>query len=292
MSGKSNSAILLFLILTMFCISSIFLFQSAEALNPSELRSWVSVEMPYYSEENILIKMNIVTTGNNLNESIRIEEVISSEEPILVNETTNENGTIQTWTKVIVIKRTAIIEAKFYSDSNTTEFTYAVSSSEYNLQSFGTFPRDEWHIGIKFQTSFNVEFDPRIKYCNTPSPNYFGNYTTQPVEGEENMHLMGVSITHPPTFQNFVTLVFVIPLVTLWILLGSSMVVIFLWRRNLNEFFGNIIAINSAVIVFIPIFQLTTQELKIPFMFTWLDWCFLGLLISYILFTVVCLSQS
>jgi len=156
----------------LLCIS-----QVAEATDFTSLRSWVNVETPYYGEKSILVKMIAVTIGNQLNRGMWIDEISNTQE-FAVN---------------VVVGR-AVIEAEYSSDSNTTTFIYTVSSSQYEIAPFGDFPNDFWRIGITFHTNFTAQFDPRIKYCTIPSPNYYGRYNTTYLNEEQGYHYYSLDL--------------------------------------------------------------------------------------------------
>lgn len=153
----------------------------------------------------------------------------------------------------------------------------------------GVFPNDKWDITIYLQTDFNVTFDRHEKFCLTPSPNYYGNYTTIPISGNQD-YAVNLELSHPKSFPAFVDKVFLFPiklLGVLWVVCILIAIVVAIVRREiLGSFFSTFVAICSAIIVFIPVFQLSTQELKTPLELTIYDTYFLILLSMYVLFLV------
>lgn len=238
----------------------------ARAFDPSQ-RSWISIEIPYYASSNILVKMTAVTVGNNLNGSILIEKIFSS-------------GSV-----TIGVAR-AIVQAEYSTDTNTTTFVYTLSSEQYSIHSYGEFPYDGWEISILFETSFNATFDPRVKYCLTPSSNYYANYTTTSVVGQQNTCVLELRIFHPTSFPSYVLIVFLTPILSLGAL-AAVCILLAMNKRIIDKFYDSFVVVCSAVIVFIPIFELSTQELKTPLTFTWFDAAFLVLFLVYVLLLFV-----
>jgi len=222
--------------------------------------------------------MTATTVGNNLNESLWIKEISYSSSGA---QNDGSSGLSLSFSLTVIVGR-AVLQAEYSADANITNFTYTLSSAQYDIHSFGTFPYDGWRIGIQLETSFNVTFDPRPKYCLVQSPNYYANYTAITSSGQD-IHTLQLEILHPNSFPNYVLAVFVTPIILL-----ISLAVVCVWitlekRKNLGPFYGSLVAVCSAVIVFVPIFQLSTQELKTPLTFTWFDVTFLALLVVYVL---------
>jgi len=282
-SNKKSSA---FTVATVLVISIVipllFSVPVAEATDFALLRSWVNVEIPYYGTDNILVKMTAITIGNRLSHGMWIDEITTGS-------SNTEKGNITFGFSLSVVVGRAVIEAEYSADSNMTKFTYTVSSSQYRIAPSGVFPYDYWRIGIIFHTNFTAEFDPRMKYCLTPSPNYYGRYNTTygytDAQGY-NYYSLNLEILHPPTFPTYVFSVFLPPVILLGILALFCTIFLVAERRHINQIENMYIAICAAVIVFIPIFQLSTQELKTPFTLTWVDWLFIILLAWYILILV------
>jgi hypothetical protein len=242
------------------------LSQVAEAIDSTSLRSWVYIEIPYFGADNILVRVTAVTIGNRLNDSIWIDEITSGD--FAVN----------------VTVRRFVAEAEYSVDSNTTTFIYIASSREYKIARTGDFPWDYWKIGITLHTNFEAQFDQHVKYFSIPSPYYYGNCTTTYGYEQQGYYYysLDLEIQHPSEFGNFIYLVFCPPIILLVLLfLTIFLVTAFLAikSKDIRQIESTLIAIGSAVIVFIPVFQLSTQELKTPFTITWIDYCFLGLLI-------------
>lgn len=280
MKAKLKIAITLLVIFAF--IPSLFLVQTAEAIDFTSLRSWVKVEIPYYGTDNILVKMTAVTIGNHLSHGMWIDEISWG------NPTATEGNITIEFGLTVVVGR-AVIEAEYSADSNVTTFIYTLSSSQYTITSSGAFPNDFWRIEITFHTNFTAEFDPRMKYCLTQSPNYYGRYNTTygytDAQGY-NYYSLNLEILHPLSFASFVYCVFLPPIVLLLILAFVCTIFLVIERKHLRHVGSMHIAISSAVIVFIPIYQLSTQELKTPFTLTWVDWLFMILLTWYILILI------
>lgn len=214
-----------------------------------------------------------MTSGNNLNQSMWVVEPSTSDSGFSVS---------------VVVSR-SIVEAQYSVDTNTTTFTYILSTAQYTIQQVGDFPNDKWEITIQLETNFNVTFDQHPKFCVTPSSSYYGTYTAVPVSGEQD-YLVNLELLHAPSFSSYVDEVFLLPIILLAILILACIAIAVyigvMKRKILDKFYNSFITICSAVIVFIPIFQLSTQDLKMPNLFTKFDWAFIILLFTYIAFLV------
>lgn len=246
------------------------LAQTAKAADPGAPNSWVNVDISYFGAQSIEVKMTWITLGNNLKEGMGIYQVY-----------TQPGLTIQ-------IQR-GIVEAVYSVDSNTTTFTYGFSSAGQDvagaLKPFGDFPYDGWSLTVVFYTTFPSSFTAIPKYGVVPSPYYYSKYTTTYSHNDSlgyNYYNLDLEILHPPTFPNFVNLIFYTPIVLLGALAFIFTFLLATKRKNIDKFSNTLITVCSAVIVFLPIFHLSTQELQTPFAFTWFDGWFLFLLSYYV----------
>jgi hypothetical protein len=247
------------------------LVQISKAADTPKSSSWVNVEIPYFGAQAIEVQITIVTPGNNLEQGMGIYSIFSG-------------------SSVTVEIQKGISEAEYSADSNTTTFTYTFLSTDpqIHIAPFGSFPNDEWIIGIEFYSAFETVFDQSPRYCSIPSPYYIGSYTTTYVKNDSMGYMyydLNLNISHPstfPTYVNWIFYPFLIPLTVLAILCSIIPVILFLKRRTFEKLSGTYITVSSAVVVFIPIFYLSTQELKTPFTFTYFDTWLVVLLAWYI----------
>lgn len=280
---KGVSVLVIAILVVIALVPSLSSIQIAEATDFTPLRSWVNVEIPYYVADNILVKISAVTIGNHLNDGMWIDEVNYTK---YASSNITTKGPITIKTEVYVAVGRAIIEAEYSANSNTTRFIYTVSSAQYEIKPYGDFPNDGWGIKIVFHTNFKAEFDPRTRYCLTPSPNYYGSYTTTYNNEAQGYHyyVLNLDIVHPSTFKGYVDKFFITPIIFLIALAIVCTCLLWKGRKNIEELYSAYIAICSAVIVFIPIFMLSIQELKTPFKFIWwFDGAFLFLLTWFII---------
>lgn len=261
--------LLIYVLILPFQQSTAFAFDSS-------LRSWVTLDIPVFAENSTYIKFTAVTLGNNLDKGLWIEEPLSAD---------NDGSSFG----VIVQQGHAVIEAIYSSDTNTTTFTYIVPPEQYRLMTSGEFPNDRKEITIQFNTDFNVNFDPRIKFCVTPTPNYYGmynvtgNFDASRQQGQQGIYYVNLEVRHPEAFYSHTKATLGVPLKILFVLFAiSSVILIIAFIINKYEVYEYIIAIGSAVIVFLPIFQIATSDLKIPLQITPFDNEFLLLLELYV----------
>ena len=234
-----------------------------------------------------------MTSGNNLNQSMWVIEPPSGDSD--PQSSANGQTSIGILTSISVTIGRFIVQESHSADTNATTFTYILSPSQYITQEVGSFPNDKLIISILISTNFNVTFDPRPKFCVTPNSNYYGSYNVtsttpaNPSPGEQ-YYLGKFEIQHPSSFPSYANTVFILPISLLTALISVCIAIAFyigLTRRTiLDKFYNSFITICSAVIVFIPIFQLSTQELVMPNLFTGFDWAFILLFFAYIAFLV------
>jgi hypothetical protein len=256
------------------------LVQIAKAADTPMSSSWVNVEVPYFGANSIEVQITVVTPGNNLEQGMGISKIFSSS-------SSPSSGGISS-TLIVTITR-PIIEAVYSADTNMTTFTYTFSNTEpVHIAPFGNFPNDGWNIGITFYSNFKTAFNSGTQYCSIPSPYYIGKYTTTYSQNDTNGSMyynLNLEISHPstfPTYVNWIFYPFLIPLTLLAILCSIIPVILFLKKRTFEKLSGTYITVSSAVVVFIPIFYLSTQELKTPFTFTCFDTWLVVLLAWYI----------
>lgn len=225
------------------------------------------------SAESIIIKLTFETIGNHLSQVIGIRTVYSNGVEVKIDR--------------------PVIEAKYSQDSNTTTFVYTLSNLDYTLKSSGLFPNDSWIIKVDFYTYFQTEFDPRKKYSQSPSPNYICEYSTSYSYEEESSHhyILSVEIKHPPSFASFIYVTYGLPIVILTLLLALSSYILYKNWKSIESITSILLPISSAAIAFIPVYQLAIQGLKLPFLITPFDLCFIGLFLVYSVIVCVALSQ-
>lgn len=246
------------------------LVHTAEAANPIAPYSWVNVDIPYFGAQSIEVKITWTTPGNNLKEGMGIYQVYSQ-----------PGMTMQ-------IQR-GIAEATYSTDLNSTTFTYGFSSAEPDvagtLKPFGVFPNDGWSVTVIFYTAFLSSFTANPQYGIVPSPYYYLKYTTTYSNNDSlgyEYYNLNLEILHPSTFPSYVNLTFYTPIVLLSLLAFVFTVLLVIKRKDIGQFFTTLVTVCSAVIVFLPIFHLSTQALETPFEFTSFDSLFLILLGYYV----------
>ena len=238
-------------ILTMFFYTIGCLVPVAKA---KTVDSWVNMEVISFDGENINFKLLFTALGNHMGDDVRIKI-----------EPTSGSGevTVEVW---------RAISQKIYSeDTNTTVFSYVYSytigSSFYEagpkILNLLLFPADEHRLVFYLAPSFNVTVDEHPTVCQLPSQNYIGSFIVTP--NGSNVLTVTVFIQHSEGFFWAVSTILATTLISLY---GLSIYLIVLtalvYLRNKPHNPSNILTVSSAIIFFVPAFEIAFYSLKSP----------------------------
>lgn len=257
-----------------FCLIAFMMFcacqvPSASARDPQQ-RNWVDVEVSYLSSDGIVLKITFETTGNHLNEDIVVRKVLYG-------------------SMVTVTVDRPVMPAYYSADTNMTVFQYILPDGSYTLSPSGSFLSDSWRVTMLFFADFLAPFDSHPRFCSTPSPNYFCEYSTALSEG--NIYNLQIDVMHPSSFAGFVYFTYIFPTVMLLAILGSLTFNLVRHWHEFKEVRNDLLVVSLGAIVFIPIYQLPLSSLKMPFLITMYDYVFLVLLVLFVAFVIVVITR-
>lgn len=211
--------------------------------------SWVNMEIVSFNGDNIYFNLQVTVRGNHIADSMWIQ----------VEPTSSSDGVTVTVTRGIT--------RKIYSqDTNLTvfyfDYSYAVRSPFYEagpkLLNLLLFPADSHSLTFYLEPSFNITVDQHPTVCQVPSQNYQGTFA---VTQASDMLTVNVSISHSESFFWGVLFILVTTLVSLYGLTAYLAMVI---RRKKSSSFSNVVTVSSAIIFFVPAFEIAFYSLKSP----------------------------
>ena len=215
--------------------------------------SWLEIEVLSFNGESILFNVKIFTKGNHADQTMWIRNV-----PVT-------NGGVEIW-------KQRLCDVVFHEEMNITVFSshYSYSGPYYNANPkwFGTlvFPFDNHELHIYISPSFNLTIDKNYWILSCPQ-NYEGKIqiTPSPTEWHPFLHEIVLDIKHSSSFTVAVSvMVFVTMGATYALTIFLMIVIIITSRKESNELIPNLIRISSALVFFIPVFEIALFNLKSP----------------------------
>jgi hypothetical protein len=113
-----------------------------------------------------------------------------------------------------------------------------------------------------------MSIDGHPSVCNVPSQNYQGTFQMTPLSPSE--FKLQLEIQHSPEFETAVAGTLYSTIIALYGLTISTAVFIYLKRKSLDSI-PNIIPVPSAMIFFVPAFEIAFNTLKTPLPLTFSD---------------------
>jgi hypothetical protein len=210
--------------------------------------SWVNIEITSFNGDNISFNLQVTVQGNHLVDRISI--LLLSEE------------SIQFWR--------AMSDRIYSEDTNTTvfsfDYTYSSSSSPHYdagpkvpFLNLLLFPADSHSLVFYLMSTFNMTIDARPTACQVPSQNYQGSFTA--TQTSFDMLTVTISLNHSESFFLGVLGVLTATLVSLYGL-TSYLALIISRKKSSNS--SNIVTVSSAIIFFVPAFEIAFYSLKSP----------------------------
>ena len=223
--------------------------------------AWINVEVLSFDGESIVARIILNVAGNHQNASVHVYgEVFTSMEDKQCS------SGICLGTSVRASVGRVVKEVYFSADKNITVFQYAERfASTYQLTNalFGIpiFPFDGHQLNIDITTDFVADIDGHEKVLAFPNGNYEGFYQTVPSQIQEPglfRYNLTLQIKHPLQFT-------ILMFLSTWVAIGSLMVLTcaLVTCRKLRER-QTIVAVSSAIIVFLPVFEFSLQGFKSP----------------------------
>lgn len=207
--------------------------------------SWLNIDIISFNGDNIFFNLQVTVQGNHLTDRILILQQ-------------SEDGA-QFW---------RIVQDRIYSqDTNTTvfsiDFNYSTNSPYYDagpkfLNSL-LFPADSYTLVFYLESTFNMTVDVMPTTCQVPSQNYQGSFKV--TQTSPTTLTVNVLINHSESFLLGVLFVLSTTLFSLYALTAYLFFLVF--RRKPNNS-SNIVTISSAIIFFVPAFEIAFYSLKSP----------------------------
>lgn len=250
--------------------------------NSKSVRSWVDVEVLSFDGETISIKLVMKVVGNHANQAVRIKGEFFSGESVSVE-----------------VAR-FISDVEYSADLNITTFrySYAYDFTTYQavpkLRGLLVFPRDEHSLVLYILTSFNTTIDEHDRAPLLPSANYEGVYRVrqQPMEDNQYKFKLTLEIKHSSTFILSASILVWGTFFSLAALTALLFVFLFSHWKDRRHFVDVLVPIASAVVVFIPLFELALQSLKSPLPIVLSDLCFFALVPCNVLILFLALGKT
>jgi hypothetical protein len=213
------------------------------------------MEVLSFDGENILFNLKISVAGNH------------AEERMLIRDTPPADGGIDVWTDVA--------DVTFNEGTNITVFfySYAYNYTNYhaNPKMFGylVFPWDEHSLVLYTVTQFELDIDPKPTICYLPSQNYEGKFSVQkqtPTGMYPLIYKVDLEIKHSSSFVTAVSYMIWLPIgATYALTIPLTIITILMFLRKKPEtLISNLIHISSAILFFVPAFEIAFYNLKSP----------------------------
>jgi hypothetical protein len=215
---------------------------------------WVNLEVLSFDGENIQFRLDISVVGNHTDDQVWI----GSERP-------SSNGV-----KVEVYR--GISNVVFYEGSDLTIFTYHYSFNhtyyEVEPKAFGypLFPWDTHRLTLVVDLSFNASLDEHPSVCDVPSQNYQGRFSMARSTSNPTRYTLQLEIYHSPSFVSAVAFILCLIIVSLYALSFTMIVfmALVILKRRARDLIPNLIRISSAMLFFVPAFEIAFNNLKSP----------------------------
>jgi hypothetical protein len=247
--------------------------------------SWVDINVVSFNGENILFDLEVTVRGDHTGDSmhIKIEPTSGS---------TSEGGFATVFIEVF----RGVSEVVYHSGDNVTVFSYFYSYNHtyYNPEPKFVgqllFPWDKHDLTLYLEPSFNISMDEHPKICSLPSQNYEGSFQVRftPDNQRPTLHVVTLSIQHSKSFSDGVFAILWIPLFFLYglsVVLMVLIALIFFRKKNIDNL-SNIVRVSSAVLFFVPAFEIAFYNLKSPLPFVFSDTLMILLIPAHV--TIIC----
>jgi hypothetical protein len=224
--------------------------------------SWLNLTVYSFNGDAISFNLQITVQGNHLADTIWIMDQIGSD--------SSQSGSSQSVgiSSGVYIQIWRAIVRKIYSqDANTTlfstDFGYSGNSPYYTagpkipLLNLLLFPADSHRLTLYLESSFNMTVDPRQTACQVSSQNYQGS--VEVAQTSPDVFTANVLINHSESFFWGLSIILVTILASLY---GLTAYLALALRKQANC--SNIVTVSSAIIFFVPAFEIAFYSLKLP----------------------------
>lgn len=241
--------------LLLLCLTMSYFVSVAKA---ASVDSWVNIDVVSFDGDNILFNLEVSVRGDHTAErmSLGIMKVTYS-------------GSFSTAT----FERWIDISDPVYNEgTNLTVFSYFYSYNHTFYRAdpkccgYLVFPWDKHSLTLYLLPSFNIMVDDKPRICKLPSQNYEGMFQVRftPTNDRPTMCTVTVNIQHSESFSNAATAILGITLVSLYALSIYLIILTMVVFRKKSKTLSNIVTVSSAIIFFVPAFEIAFYNLKAP----------------------------
>jgi hypothetical protein len=231
-------------------------------------RSWVDVEVLSFDGETIYSKLVIKVAGNYSDQAVRIKGEFFPGKSVSIE----------------IARFISDVEYSADLDITTFRYSYAYKFTTYQatpkLYGLLIFPLDKHKLVFYILTSFNTTIDEHDRVPLLPSANYEELYYVrrQSMENDQYKFKLTLEIKHSSTFILSTMILVWGTFFSLAALTASLSVFLITHWRDRRHFVDVLVPVSSAILVFIPVFELALQNLKSPLPIVLSDPCFFVLI--------------
>lgn len=172
-----------------------------------------------------------------------------------------------------MISDTLVVEiwqgmSRFYdASSNSTIFSIKYScnntyfKTEPSLHGLPVFPLDRYSLTLYVAANFNFTIDDSS--CVLPSQNYEGTVISHQTS-DPTIYLIELQISHSEGFLLVYSFMLGTVLLSLYGLVGTMVYVLYKSHRRKEETGDDVIKVSSAMMFFVPAFEMALNSLKSP----------------------------
>ena len=248
--------------LLIVCVTAVVCIPSA--FSSQFIDSWAEIEVLSFNGENIFMKLRIFVLGKHTNQKMWItSEFPSTSGPVHVQ-----------------VSR-AICDVIFNEGTNVTIFSYAYSVNhtyyEARPKIFGylLFPWDYHKLLLFISPSFNLTMDSHQWSCELPSQNYEGRFqvTHAPTSDDPSRYKLVLEIKHSEKFSWGVGLLVggIITATYALSIILTTILGLIAYREKSYDLIKTLVRISSAIIFFVPAFEIAFYTLKSPLPLVFFD---------------------
>jgi hypothetical protein len=244
--------IIIWLISTYTIVSAFFI---PSALSSRPVNAWANFKVFSFDGETISFNLKIFVIGNYVDQNIWIMSEAPSSDAVYVE------------------VRRGICDVVFQEGTNITVFSYSYSynhsyyRAEPKLGGYLLFPCDKHSLVLYIFPSINITIDEHPWTCELPSTNYEGTFriTKAPKSDEPFRYKFELEINHSSSFTFAVSWL-------QWTTIGFTytlsfvltIIIILVFYKKANPSIGILTQVSSAIIFFIPAYEIAFSSLKSP----------------------------
>lgn len=226
------------------------------ALSARSVNAWVNLKVFSFDGETISFNLKIFIIGNYADQNIWVMSEAPSSDAVYVE------------------VRRGICDVVFQEGTNITVFSYSYSynHSYYRAEpkwgGYLLFPWDKHELVLYIFPSFNITMDEHPWICELPSPNYEGIFkiTHAPTGDEPFRYKFELEIKHSSSFSNAVSWLQLVTIGSTYALslVLTIIIILITFRKKANHLIDMLTHVSSAIIFFVPVYEIAFYSLKSP----------------------------